>query len=448
MTDASPNHADPASPAGSGGQTREQFLKRAGAGAAVLFAGSGFAGLGASARAARHGRNARAAVSGTVTVRYWGQGPERVAWANRIKYFSAKYPNVKVVSQLLQKNGYDEFPALLTQIAAGHAPDVMRVLNYQPTQLVAQGNALMPLDDFIKNDKTLDVPDFVPVAWAAGKVGGKQFAVPQNGEPYNVHYNKDAFAKAGIKDPWAQHAAGTWNEQSFKAAAKALQEKAGVKFGAAWESWNYDVFVFMGGGKILDPKLKPLIQTQPSPKALQYFSDMINTDKTAPDPNVPSGNWLQYFTQQQLGMYLSGSWWAKYMPKVPFQWDSAPLPKFFGHLASKLELDALSISSQTKNPEAAWAFVRTVTDPKALVLWTAVATPSRTSTLRTRAFLSNPHVKATVVMLKYSTFTPFTKAGAAVDTACTTALSPMWLGKQTAAVATSNAASALTKALA
>ena len=201
MTDASPNHADPASPAGSGGQTREQFLKRAGAGAAVLFAGSGFAGLGASARAARHGRNARAAVSGTVTVRYWGQGPERVAWANRIKYFSAKYPNVKVVSQLLQKNGYDEFPALLTQIAAGHAPDVMRVLNYQPTQLVAQGNALMPLDDFIKNDKTLDVPDFVPVAWAAGKVGGKQFAVPQNGEPYNVHYNKDAFAKAGLKDP-------------------------------------------------------------------------------------------------------------------------------------------------------------------------------------------------------------------------------------------------------
>ena len=75
----------------------------------------------------------------------------------------------------------------------------------------------------------------------------------------------------------------------------------------------------MGGGKILDPKLKPLIQAQPSPKTLQYFSDMVNTDKTAPDPNVPSGNWLQYFTQQQLGMYLSGSWWAKYMPKVPFQ---------------------------------------------------------------------------------------------------------------------------------
>ena len=413
----------------------------------MLAVGSGFAGLGASARAARYTRNARAAISGSITVRYWGQGPERVAWANRIKYFNSLYPNVKVTSQLLQKNGYDEFPALLTQIAAGHAPDVIRVLNYQPTQLVAQGNALLSLDAMIKNDKTLNVPDFVPVAWQAGKVNGQQYAIPQNGEPYNVHYNKDAFAKAGLKDPWAQFKAGTWNQTAFKQAALALQ-KGGMKFGAAWESWNYDVFVFMGGGKILTPSLQPAIQLPAATKALQFFSDMVNKDKSAPDPNVPSGNWLQYFTSQQLGMYLSGSWWAKYMPQVPFGWDSAPLPSINGHLGSKLEMDALSISAQTKNPDAAWAFVRTVTDTKALTIWTAVATPSRVSALKTKEFLANPHVPATVTMLKYCTFTPFTKGGAAVDTACTTALDPMWLGKQTAAQATQAAAAALPKAVA
>ena len=52
----------------------------------------------------------------------------------------------------------------VTQIAAGHAPDVIRVLNYQPTQLVAQGNALLNLDEMIKNDKTLNVSDFVPAS--------------------------------------------------------------------------------------------------------------------------------------------------------------------------------------------------------------------------------------------------------------------------------------------
>jgi ABC-type glycerol-3-phosphate transport system substrate-binding protein len=428
-------------------QTREEFLKRAGAVTAALAAGSALTGV-ARASGARYNRNLRAKVSGSINVRYWGQGPERIAWDNRIKYFASKYPNVKVNSQLLQKNGYDEFPALLTQIAAGHAPDVIRVLNFQPAQLVAQGKALMPLDDFIKNDKTLNVPDFVAVAWKAGFVNGKMYAIPQNGEPYNVHYNQDAFAKAGLTDPWVLYKAGKWNQDAFRSAAKALQQKAGQKFGAAWESWNYDVFVFMAGGAVLNKAHSPAIQQQPAPKVLQFFSDMINKDKTAPDPNVPSGNWLQYFTQGQLGMYLSGSWWAKYMPKVPFKWASAPLPSCWGHLGSKLENDALSISAQTKNPEAAWAFVRTITDTKAEVIWSAIATPTRKSSLKSPIFLSNPHVKATLVMLDHSTFTPFTKVGQAVDTACITAFDPMWLGKETATAATANAAKALKKALA
>ena len=91
-----------------GGHTRQEFLKRGGAAAAAVAAGGAFAGLGANAKAARYQRNLRAKVSGTLNVRYWGQGPERIAWDNRIKYFSSKYPGVKVNSQLLQKNGYDE----------------------------------------------------------------------------------------------------------------------------------------------------------------------------------------------------------------------------------------------------------------------------------------------------------------------------------------------------
>lgn len=429
------------------GLTRGGFLRRAGVSAAALAAAGGYSPLASAAAGRRYMRNQRDAIGGSISVRYWGSGPEGVAWQNRIKYFGSKYPNVKVNPQTLQKNGYDEFPALLTQIAGGHAPDVIRVLNFQPTQLVAQGNALLALDDFVKNDKTLNVSDFVPVAWSAGKVGGKQYAIPQNGEPYNIHYNKDAFKKAGLKDPWEQFRAGTWTQNSFRSAAMALQ-KAGLKYGAAWETWNYDVFVFMGGGTVLDKALHPTIAKAPNPKTLQFLADMVNKDKTAPAPNVPSGNWLQYFTQGQLGMYLSGAWWAKYMPKVPFNWDTAPLPKFWGHLGCKLENDALSISSETKNPEAAWAFVRTVTDPKALEIWSAIGTPSRKSALKSKAFLSNPHVKGVVKMLDYATFTPFTKAGAAIDTDAMTALDPMWLGKQTAAAATASAAAAISKTLA
>ena len=197
-------------------QTREQFLRRAGAAGAAIAAGGAYAGLASGAAAARHGRNARAAVSGEVSIRYWGQGPERVAWQKRIDYFKSRYANVKVKQQLLEKNGYEEFPALLTQIAGGNAPDVIRVLNFQPTQLVEQGDALMPLDQFIASDKTFTKNDFVPNVWNGGKVNGKQYAIPQNGEPYGLFYNADLFAKAGIPDPWKQYNAGTWTQNRFR----------------------------------------------------------------------------------------------------------------------------------------------------------------------------------------------------------------------------------------
>ena len=171
-------------------QTREQFLRRAGAAGIVLGAGGAYAGLASRAAGARHGRNARAAVKGEVSIRYWGQGPERVAWQKRIDYFKSRYPNVKVKQQLLEKNGYEEFPALLTQIAGGNAPDVIRVLNFQPTQLVEQGDALLPLDQLIAHDKTFTKNDFVPNVWNGGKVylstnGGTSWtlagALPNNG---------------------------------------------------------------------------------------------------------------------------------------------------------------------------------------------------------------------------------------------------------------------------
>jgi ABC-type glycerol-3-phosphate transport system substrate-binding protein len=172
------------------------------------------------------------------------------------------------------------------------------------------------------------------------------------------------------------------------------------------------------------------------------------SEKNAPGPDVGGGTYLQFFQNQQLGMYLSGAWWAKYMPKVPFQWTAAPLPAFGGHLGSKVEIDSLSISASSKNPEGAWALVKALTDRRGLELWTAIGTPTRRSVLNSKVFKSNPHVPAVVLMLGKSEFTPFTKAGAAVDTQAMTALAPLWQGKKRATAALGDAAGRITKAIA
>ncbi|MBA2450800.1 MAG: hypothetical protein H0V51_22535 [Chloroflexi bacterium] len=83
------------------GQTREQFPKRAGPAGALLAGGGVRAGLPTRPGAARYGCNVHGQVSSEVSIRYWGVGPERVAWDNRIKYFESRYPDVGVKGQLL-----------------------------------------------------------------------------------------------------------------------------------------------------------------------------------------------------------------------------------------------------------------------------------------------------------------------------------------------------------
>jgi len=188
-----------------------------------------------------------------------------------------------------------------------------------------------------------------------------------------------------------------------------------------------------------------------TPATYQWFADLINKHKVAPTSEVPAGTYLTAFNEGQLGMYISGAWWGiDYIPpvvKTSFAWADVVMPEINGHIGCKLELDALSITADSPNSPAAWAFISTVTNTRAETIWTAAATPSRTSVLNSAAYKRLPYAGTVQEMVKHATFTPFTKAGAAIDTACTTALSPMWLGQETAAKATANAASALKQAL-
>ena len=393
-----------------------------------------------------------AAVSGKIGFRFWGTGTERATIFKRIAYVQSLYPKLNVTKYVLSQNGYQDFPELLTEIASGTAPDALRTLTYQPTQLVAQGNALLDLSPYVNSDSSLDTSDFVPVLWKGCFVDGKVYAMPDNGEPYVVYYNQKAFKDAGIPTPATLIAQGKWNEQTLLSSAQALMAKGGMKYGVAFESWNYDCFAFMGGGTILDSSLKPVIDKSPTPETYQYFADLINKYKVAPSSEVPAGTYLTNFGNGSLGMYISGAWWGidyiAPLVKGSFPWADAIMPSINGHLGCKLEIGQVAVSSDTKDPDAAWAFVSAYTSTKANRIWMAAATPARLSVLHSPAYRVLPFAATVQEMVKYARFTPFTKAGAAVDTACETALSPMWLGHQTAATATASAAAALQKALA
>lgn len=434
--------------------TRRRFLQIGGgaAGAALLAAcgvdGGSEPGSGGTSPAATGGAAPAADdVGGEITLWAWGAGLEGEKLRERIEYFNSKYPNVTVNWEPLSGNGYEEYPQLLSRFAAGNPPDVMRVLNFQPKQLTAEGEALLQLDDLIARDADeLNMGDYIETTVEGAKVDGKMYGLPDNTEPYVLYYNREAFQAAGLDDPQALFSAGEWNEEALTSAIDATMA-GGMRFGLAFESWNYDTFAFMGGGTILNEGLEPTIHQGASPEMYDFFDKLIQEGKS-PNPVVAGGTHLEAFRNQEAAMYLMGPWWYGALEgEVDFDYDVTGLPSFNGVRAGKLELGSLSIASESRNPEAAWAFVKTVTDTKGLEIWSAVATPTRRSALEAAGFNEVQWKKDVVSMVEAGTWTPFTSAGSAVDTAAMAGLDPLWAGDATAQEATANAAEKLAAAL-
>lgn len=387
-------------------------------------------------------------IGGEITLWAWGAGLEGEKIQERIEYFNTIYPDVTVNWEPLQRNGYEEYANLLARFASGNPPDVMRVLNFQPTQLVAEGGALMAMDDWIKADPALDMSDFLQPTVNAAMVNGQMYGMPDNSEPYVIYYNKDAFKAAGLPDPRELFSAGTWDQAAFDTALDGLMNAGGMRFGLVFESWTYDNECFMGGGSILTPELQPSINTGASPQMLQYFADLVKDGK-APSPVVGGGAQLEAFKTGQAGMYLMGPWWYGALDgQTEFEFSVTGLPSFNGVRAGKIEAGSLSIASGSKNPEAAWAFVKTVTDTQGQNIWSAVATPTRRSSLQESGFFDVPWKMDVMAMVEAGTWTPFTTAGAGVDTAAGAALDNLWAGTQTAQQATDEAAKRIAEVLA
>ncbi len=386
-------------------------------------------------------------LSGEITLWAWGAGLEGEKIQERIEYFNSIYPNVTVNWEPLARNGYEEYPQLLSRFAAGNPPDVMRVLNFQPTQLVAE-DALLALDDFIAAETDLNMDDYLETTVEGAKVDGVMYGLPDNAEPYVIYYNRDAFEAAGLPDPQEQFEAGEWDQAAIETAIDGLMSDGGMRFGLAFESWNYDTFCFMGGGDILqDDGVTPAIDEGACPDMLQWFADLV-ADEKAPSPIVGGGAQLEAFRNGEVGMYLMGPWWYGALEgTTDFDYDVTGLPAFNGVTAGKIELGSLAIARDSQNPEAAWAFVKTVTDTEGLRIWSAVATPTRRSALEVAGFNDDPWKRHVVSMVENGTWTPFTTSGAAVDTAAMTALDDLWSGRSTAADATRAAADAIADAL-
>jgi multiple sugar transport system substrate-binding protein len=262
------------------------------------------------------------------------------------------------------------FTNITTAVTSGQGPDVLNIGNTWSATLQSTG-AFMEFKGAALN--TVGGKDkFLPTSWAASGAAGKTpTSVPLYGLSYGLFYNKKLFKEAGIAAP-----PKTWSE--FVADAKKLTkppDQWGVVIeGASITENSHWAFILgrQNGGQLFDGT-KPTFDSPAIVKGVKDYVDLIGTQKVASPSYAQFANSTQTlgeFAKGKAGMVMyqnnaenniktNGMTVADYgVADIPVA-DGSSTP-VMTHVAGI----NVSVFSNSKNKDAALAFVKFLTSPE------------------------------------------------------------------------------------
>ncbi len=379
-------------------------------------------------------------VSGTVVMTEPGDNPGDISLRKQLAAaFKKTHPKVDVKILVVPATNYDQ--KVQTMIAGGRPPDIFGSGDVQIPNIVRKNFAfdLMP---YVKRDK-YDLSAFYKQVIDGLTYDGKLVGMTDNWDTQVMYYNASLFAKAGVSPPTAD-----WTWDDFVTAAKKLTSGTGTKkiYGAVYDNWfapYYDQMWAEGGDPYPDKGTKCGYD---SPQSLKAFNSIVDLYKSgvSPTPSQFSGQGAeQLFLTGRVGMMIGSGRWAAYDLRdvKRFQWKVAPIPKGSQGRANFFHLSMFAISRTSKNPEAAWEFLKFMVSPEGIKLGLAAAQgiPSRTSIADSTAFTNDPFVvthdavKPFIDSLPTAHRAPFLPSFSQVNDTVDAQLDAVWSLKQTPA---------------
>jgi multiple sugar transport system substrate-binding protein len=291
-----------------------------------------------------------------VTVKYmtFSAAPDHIADLEAmILAFEKENPGIKVDYETV---GWDDyFTKLQTQVASKTESDTFE-LNYENFVTYASKNALYDMDALMAKDTAFDPSVFNETALNAFQLNGKQYGLVESFSNVVMFYNKDLFDAAGVAYP---DPSWTWQDE-LAAAQKLTDADAGV-WGtfAPIQFWEFYKTIEQNGGKIFnEDKTEVLIDSKENVETLTWMIDKINKYNVTPNDAKMSGQSDgDMFKAGKIAMLRSGIWMFGSFADADFNWDIALEP---GNTqkAHHFFSNGVAISKNTKNPDAAWEWVK------------------------------------------------------------------------------------------
>lgn len=273
--------------------------------------------------------------------------------------YTAAHPDVKIDVLGYDPLTYDQ--KLLSDIAAGTLPDIFVSADVYTKPFFDSG---LTADLKPYMDKTgPKIEDFDEKFIALAEYDGKVGFLPRAADVVVLYYNKTKFDKAGVAYPTE-----AWTLNDLAAAAAKLTTKAAdgtvtqYGFTANYTWWAYWVpLVVAQGGKILsDDNTQAVFNSPEGISAWNFIFENIK-DGSFVSPSVQKTMGGEYgpFVNGQAAMTATiRGLTPSFRAGLKDDWDVALVPK--GKVERKTGMGTLgyAISSQAKNPDAAWDVLR------------------------------------------------------------------------------------------
>jgi multiple sugar transport system substrate-binding protein len=284
------------------------------------------------------------------------------------KKFEQQNPDVKVQITAVPWDAAHE--KLTTSIAGGNTPDMSLIGSTWMAEMAA-------MNGFQATPASFKASAFFPGQWDTTKYKDTSYGVPFTADTSVIYYRTDITTKARIKGAPADD----WD--GYLKDLKAIQATAGkqnpklrnaTQLQVGFNSWLFWLpMVWQQGGDIYDAEAEKFTFDSPAvTKALEYYSGIFK-DKLSPndktDARVNIQNGLIGTVQQGAS---TGGDLHKNAPELDSKWQTMPLPK--GTQSAGLAGGSdLAVFKDAKNSDAAWKFVRFLTEPKNLAAYAEAA---------------------------------------------------------------------------
>jgi len=300
----------------------------------------------------------------TISYSIWGDPQEIKNQQAIVDAFHAANPKITVNVTVSDWEPY--WDKLQTSIAGGDAPDVFAMdgplfPDYQSRDV------LLDLKPFIDRDH-YDLTQLADQAVADFTTPDGQFGLPRDLNVVALYYNKKMFDAAGIAYPDE-----TWDWAKLADVAKKLtiRDASGktTQWGFYTETTDMENYwselVWQNGGDIISADhTKSLVGSDQATGGIQVLQDLIWKDKVMPDASITDALG-DAFEQGQAAMESNGSWLVATHQAAGLDFGIAPLPKGPAGQATSINPTGAVVSKGTKNPDAAWEFVKYLASPAA-----------------------------------------------------------------------------------